>query len=709
MPRNKLYSFVALLLLVCLTACSDNSLSIDGEEPSKTIKVAFIAKGFEMPRYKRVAQWALDNINTAQFGFDNRIKLNLEFKNQDDSDIEKYMESVASDSSYAAVIGPTSSELANRMAKLLQEGSKPMISPRAGNVEYQRTFAQMPNLWNLAENDIAQMEAFFSHIASSTFLTKALKLSLLTPSDEMEGGLVNSYTDWFGFLAEEYGLNVDKIYLYKNESELREHVRDIVNDSNFFRVLLFDPYNAQTAIDFDDELHHFDKKITSKEYYLPQIYCTSNFVYDSVVSKLNYDFYDGFDLYARPESGFAQAYREHFDEDMIHGEAQIFDAIYILAYAAIYAAATGTPLNESIEAVVDGEDGQGGDWMVAGAKKNIELLQSQKTPYITGVSSTWSFKEKDNSVQGSVYRRWNILQGKFVTVDFSGSLESKHVMDPTDIWWNHSAIKLDTTFFNDSDSITYSKVGKRWAVLIAGSSGWGNYRYEADVFAMYQRLKKQGYDDDHIVLIVEDDIAHNSYNKEPGVIKTSLNGKNVYDSSAIDYRLSALSIVDLGNILKGNKSSRLSQVIKAEPEDNIFLFWSGHGTQGAIDFGDTDIDYNQMAEILKDTPHRKMMFVLETCYSGGMGEQGEGIPGIIYLTASSPYESSRAITKDDNLGVYLTNSFTQGFLEIIDNNPDTSLRNVFLELASKISGSHVHLYNLQHYGSIYTEFMSEFF
>ena len=104
-----------------------------------------------------------------------------------------------------------------------------------------------------------------------------------------------------------------------------------------------------------------------------------------------------------------------------------------------------------------------------------------------------------------------------------------------------------------------------------------------------------------------------------------------------------------------------------------------------------------------------MMFVLETCYSGGMGEQGEGIPGIIYLTASSPYESSRAITKDDNLGVYLTNSFTQGFLEIIDNNPDTSLRNVFLELASKISGSHVHLYNLQHYGSIYTEFMSEFF
>jgi glycosylphosphatidylinositol transamidase (GPIT) subunit GPI8 len=127
---------------------------------------------------------------------------------------------------------------------------------------------------------------------------------------------------------------------------------------------------------------------------------------------------------------------------------------------------------------------------------------------------------------------------------------------------------------------------------------------------MYQRLKKYGYDDDHIVLIAENDIAYNIHNKEPGILRTSPNGENVYDSSAIDYSLSELSAIDLGNILKGNKSSRLPQVMGASSEDNIIIYWSSHGTQGNLEFGNTEIAYGQMAEILKDTPHRKMMFVL---------------------------------------------------------------------------------------------------
>ena len=34
-----------------------------------------------------------------------------------------------------------------------------------------------------------------------------------------------------------------------------------------------------------------------------------------------------------------------------------------------------------------------------------------------------------------------------------------------------------------------------------------NYRHQADVLNMYWILSKNGYDDDHIVLIIEDDIA----------------------------------------------------------------------------------------------------------------------------------------------------------------------------------------------------------
>ena len=308
--------------------------------------------------------------------------------------------------------------------------------------------------------------------------------------------------------------------------------------------------------------------------------------------------------------------------------------------------------------------------------------------------------------------RGKLLFGAFLLVSCWGCSQDETSVAPgeNEPEENGTCIEnLDTAFFSHSATMSYPMLGDRWALLVAGSTGWGNYRYEADVFEMYQRLKEYGYDDDHIVLIAENDIAYNVHNKEPGILRTSPDGENVYDSSAIDYSLSELSAIDLGNILKGNKSSRLPQVIGASSEDNILIYWSSHGTQGNLEFGNTEIAYGQMAEILKDTPHRKMMFVLEACYSGGMGESGAGIPGVVYLTAADPDETSHATEKDDNLGVFRTNSFTQGFQEIIGNAPNVSLRDTYLDLVCKVTDSHVHLYNTENYGSVYTEDLSEFF
>ena len=308
--------------------------------------------------------------------------------------------------------------------------------------------------------------------------------------------------------------------------------------------------------------------------------------------------------------------------------------------------------------------------------------------------------------------REKFLFGAFLLVSFWGCSHDETSVAPGE---NEPAEigtcveNLDTSFFSHSAATSYPELGERWALLVAGSTGWGNYRYEADVFEMYQRLKEYGYDDDHIVLIAENDIAYNVHNKEAGVLKTSSHGENVYDSSAIDYNLSELSVGDLGNILKGNKNSRLSQVVGASPENNIFIYWSSHGTQGNLEFGSTNISYEQMVEILKDAPHRKMMFVLEACYSGGMGEAGVGIPGAVFLTAANSDETSHATEKDDNLGVFLTNSFSKSLREISDTAPDMSLRDAYLELACKTSGSHVQLYNLENYGSVYSESLDEFF
>ena len=79
------------------------------------------------------------------------------------------------------------------------------------------------------------------------------------------------------------------------------------------------------------------------------------------------------------------------------------------------------------------------------------------------------------------------------------------------------------------------------------------------------------------------------------------------------------------------------------------------------------------------------------------------------LPAASPDETSHAVEKDENLGVFLTNDFTRSFEEMIRKDPAASLRDVYMDLACKVSSSHVSLYNVENYGSVYTEYMSEFF
>ena len=209
--------------ILCLCGCSDNSASAKADAKTRKIRVAVMAKSSEMARWKRSAEWALENMEKAQDGLDQKVKLQLEFKNQDDADIDEYMENVAHDTDYAAVVGPTQSDKAYRMAELLQKSEKPILSPKASNVEYQRFFANMPNLWNLVENDFMLIESAFSHLASSfaAIFKNELELTLLAPSSELNGGLVSSYVDWIGFMAEEFGLKIDRIFLYNDEAELR--------------------------------------------------------------------------------------------------------------------------------------------------------------------------------------------------------------------------------------------------------------------------------------------------------------------------------------------------------------------------------------------------------------------------------------------------------------------------------------------------------
>jgi len=718
-----------MCLFVLFPSCSPSDDSPSPSVTTHTYKVAVIMESGEQARWERTAQWALENIAEAQRGMSERVALQLTFKSQDDADIQQYMQQVSEDTTVVAVIGPTTSACAEQMAIQLGKRkayNKPMITPSATQVEYQRKFAGVPYVWNMAESDIAQLEVLLSGIASM-YGSERTPVMLLC-ADDGDGEARNAYAEWFGFIAEEYGLKVDGVFLYKDEADVRRYVRQMCGTDWRLenKVLLFNPSSPQMALAFDNEAGRIKAVVPAGKYfYTPQVYCSDAFVSEQIASTVKNAAYEGVDLYASPESGFNKAYSQRFGEELINGEAQFYDGLCLVAYAAVAQQHTGQSLNDALLAVVDGRDGTGGSWLPADMARNFGLLSEGQTPDIDGVSSSWTFDAKTHaSVCGSTFRRWRLYEGQFLTTEYV-STEGSRRSSSAKAMWDWTATHMQTFSVDDGSAVVYPALDDRWALLIAASKGWANYRFQSDVFAMYQLLKQHGYQDDHIVFICEDDVARHNNNPHQGELRISDTGANVYDRAAIDYRLSDLTPADIGAILQGRASDRLPKVLTPDADDNVLVFWSSHGTPGSLDFGGSQsMTYDRMRGILESlsdyaaTPlqpsapstrhYRKLLFAVEACYSGGLGEVCEGLPGCLFITAANPYETSHADVWSEQVGVYLSNGFTRGFQDAIGTNPAISLRDLYYTLAAHTSGSHVKVYNAPHYGSVYSNTMSEY-
>ncbi|XP_073129424.1 LOW QUALITY PROTEIN: vacuolar-processing enzyme-like [Henckelia pumila] len=192
-------------------------------------------------------------------------------------------------------------------------------------------------------------------------------------------------------------------------------------------------------------------------------------------------------------------------------------------------------------------------------------------------------------------------------------------------------------------------VGTRWAVLLAGSSGYWNYRHQADVCHAYQILKKGGLKDENIVVFMYDDIAFNVENPRPGVIINSPHGEDVYKGVPKDYVGDEVTVDNFFAVLLGNKSAvrgGSGKVVDSGPNDHIFIFYSDHGGAGVLGMPTFPYLYaDNLIDVLKKKhasgTYRSLVFYLEACESGSIfeGLLPEGL-NIYATTASNAEESS---------------------------------------------------------------------
>nr|GMC77567.1 Vacuolar-processing enzyme [Ipomoea batatas] len=137
----------------------------------------------------------------------------------------------------------------------------------------------------------------------------------------------------------------------------------------------------------------------------------------------------------------------------------------------------------------------------------------------------------------------------------------------------------------DKDGEDENSGGTKWAVLVAGSNEYWNYRHQSDVCHAYQLLKKGGLKDENIIVFMYDDIANNEENPRKGVIINSPNGSDVYAGVPKDYTGEEVNTDNFFAVLLGNKSAVVGgsgKVLNTKNKDVIFIYYADHGAPGYV-------------------------------------------------------------------------------------------------------------------------------
>lgn len=232
----------------------------------------------------------------------------------------------------------------------------------------------------------------------------------------------------------------------------------------------------------------------------------------------------------------------------------------------------------------------------------------------------------------------------------------------------------------DLHAAAAAEQGNHWAVLVAGSKGWYNYRHQSDMCHAFHLLKQSGYDTSRIITMLYDDVATSPSNPYHGKLfnypyKSLRSAVDVYKDCQKDYTGSEVTPDKFLSVLTGDAVSAGGKVLESTAQDHVFVYFVDHGGVGLIAFPDDSVLHaKQLVDALKqmyaDGKYGKLVFYLETCESGSMfeGLLPRNLP-VYAMAASSATESSWATYCGDaatvagkNIGACLADLFSVNWL-----------------------------------------------
>jgi len=262
-----------------------------------------------------------------------------------------------------------------------------------------------------------------------------------------------------------------------------------------------------------------------------------------------------------------------------------------------------------------------------------------------------------------------------------------------------------------------------WAVIMAGSNTYGNYRHQADACHAYQIAKKNGIPESNIIMLAYDDIANDSKNPFPGKVfnkptSAGVEGVDVYAGCNINYRGKDVTGENFLKVLSGDASAS-GPVLKSTAEDHVFVYYADHGGTGILGVPNGAAggyihaaDVNVAIETLqKKGGYKDLLFYLEACESGSIFNTLLKAPNAKAVTAASPTESSWGWycpsssggdkVNGKEVGSCLGDEFSVRWMEDTEASDITkeTVGQQFTKMLTKVTKSHVQKYGVTSFDS----------
>jgi ABC-type branched-subunit amino acid transport system substrate-binding protein len=717
----------ALLLggaTACSSSTSDGGGGAGGAPEPLRIAVAMSAPQAStsdagiMPDF----EWALENINAAG-GVAGR-SLALEYIDPDGRDLDTLGTELANDARYVAAVAPPGSSGLQKVADAFVAARKPIVSPTSTSDDLLRAYGGDGAVWRTRESDIAQTELLVRWAKGGS----AKRLTLLTSLD------VSGYTffTWFGFFARELGYAESDVNLVA--------LPDGACDDALKQAVDTKPDILFVAAGNVEQL-----KCVAKGRPHGQAPGIPNL--RTVFADTGLDAYvleslgvaagglEGFSA-AAADAAYDTAYEAKYPGTHLapHGAGE-YDAVLLLAYGLEVSGGKGgkTLIAAMKEAVSGSADGTHG-WDADGVKAALAALRKGERPRLHGATGELVFEpELYMDLASSTLVHWKIGDQGLVR-------DARYWTGDPSFLTSQGAFVRPGVDPQDVDSSTWAPATAKsdtWAFVAALSSGWENYRHQADAHQQYAMLKASGVDDDHIVLVLADDLANAVENRLQGTVRNEPEGENLYPGIEVDYGVT-LTVDQIKDILTSNVTAATPKVLHPTASSNIYIYLAGHGGTDGIPIDATTAEEGlagggatlspaalreSLCLLSEQKSYRRVLAVIESCFSGAFGDAAYGglelgcgasagelpLEGVVLFTAANSKETSSAGAYDMAVPAWVDDAFSRKLADNALASPGASLADIYADTYRGTAGSHPSVYNAAYAGRLSLVPLSEFF